>query len=167
MALQSEYYDPDTGIIHIFQEDNISVGTGDTKSLELGLEDTGFNDVTVKVLSIEYRLRLFAAESGDTTAKQFSTSYRDSGMVVFGIGNKSEDFDTYVSLGSFQGTSSWPVHVQGYEVTVGSPMSITKTWKPRKMGLSNEQNAFMVIRSETSTVGSMVGNSIYMRLLRL
>ncbi len=167
MALQSEYFDPDTGIIHIFQEEQLSVGTGTTDSSELGLEDTSFNDVKVKLLSVEYRLRLFTAESGDTTMKQFSTSYGDNGMIMFGIGNKTEDFDTYTSLGVFQGTSSWPVHVQGYSTLVGNNQSITKTWKPRKTGLSNEQNAFIVVRSEAVTSGALANASMYIRMVRL
>ncbi len=167
MVIQTEYFDPDTGIIHIGQNEDMSVGTGTTDSVELGLEDTSFNDVKVKLLSIEYRVKIFALESGDTTTKHFSTSYSDQGIVMFGIGNKSEDFDTYTSLGVFQGTSSWPVHFQGYGNQVGLPQSISKTWKPRKLGLSNEQNAFIVVRSEALTVGSLVNTSIYMRMIRL
>ncbi len=166
MALQSEYFDPDTGIIHILEEDQISALGDETHSVELGLEDTSFNDVKVKLLSIQYRVRLFTGVSGDTTLKQFSTSYEDSGTVMFGIGNKSENFDLYTSLGVFQGTSSWPVHVQGYQTLVGNPQSITKTWKPPKTGLSNEQNAFIVVRTEIGT-GAFVGTSIYIRMLRL
>ncbi len=167
MVIQSEYFDPDTGIIHILQNEDMSVGGGTTDSVELGLEDTAFNDVKVKLLSIEYRARLFALKSGDTTTERFSTSYSDQGIIMFGIGNKSEDFDTYTSLGVFQGTSSWPVHVQGYGNQVGLPASVTKTWKPRKTGLSNEQNCFIVVRSEALAMGSLVNTSLYMRLLRL
>ncbi len=167
MTLQSEYFDPDTGIIHILQAEELTVASGATESSELGLEDTSFNDVKVKLLSVEYRLRLFTAESGDTTVKQFSTSYGDNGIVIFGIGNKSENFDTYTSLGVFQGTSSWPVHVQGYQTLVGNNQSITKTWKPRKTGLSNEQNAFIAVRSEAITSGFYGNASIYMRMIRL
>lgn len=166
-ALQSEYFDPDTGIIHIGQEESVTVAAGDTDSIELGLEDTSFNDVKTKLLSVEYRCRFYCLQGGDITGKQFSTSYRDSGILIFGIGNKSEDFDTYTSLGIFQGTSSWPVHFQGYSNQVGLPQSVTKTWKPRKMGLSNEQNAFISVRSEALALGSYVDTSIYMRLLRL
>ncbi len=167
MAFQSEYFDPDTGIIHILQEEDLSIPGNSTDSVELGLEDTSFGDVKVKLLSVEYRLRLYTLESGDTTAKRFSITYRDEGIVLFGIGNKSEDFTTYTSLGSFQGTSSWPVHAQGYSNQVGLPQSITKTWKPRKTGLSNEQNAFMSIRSEVLGTGSFAETSIYIRMVRL
>ncbi len=167
MALQSEYFDPDTGIIHILQEEDLSIPAGTTDSVELGLEDTSFGDVKVKLLSVEYRVRLYALESGDTNTKRFSTSYRDDGIVIFGIGNKSEDFNTYNSLGIFQGTSSWPVHAQGYSNQVGLPQSITKTWKPRKTGMSNEQNAFMSIRSEALAVGSLAETSLYIRMIRL
>ncbi len=167
MSIQTEYFDPDTNIIHILQNELGTVAGGSTDSSELGLEDTSFNDVKVKVLSIEYRVRLFVLLSGDTTVKQFSTSYSDNGIVMFGIGNKTEDFDTYTSLGSFQGTSSWPVHVQGFGTQVGLPLSITKTWKPRKAGLSNEQNSFIVVRSDALAMGTYVNYSLYMRLLRL
>jgi hypothetical protein len=167
MAIQTEYFDPDTGIIHIFNQEELSVASGATGSTELGLEDTTFNDVKVKLLSVEYRVRLFTAESGDTTGKMFSTSYGDNGFVLFGIGNKTENFDTYTSLGVFQGTSSWPVQIIGYQTMVGNNQSITKTWKPRKTGLSNEQNAFITIRSEAVTSGCYAGTSIYMRMIRL
>ncbi len=167
MVLQSEYFDPTTGIIHIFQELAQTLATGDTGSVELGLEDTSFDDVKCKLLSVDYRIRLWALESGDTTGKHFSTSYHDEGIVIFGIGNNTEDFDTYTSLGVFQGTSSFPVHVQGYSNQVGIAQSLSKTWKPRKMGISNEQNAFMSFRSEALHTGSLVNTSIYMRLIRL
>ena len=167
MTFQSEYFDPDTGIIHMFQEENFSVPGNTTDSTELGLEDTSFGDVKVKLLSVEYRVRLYPLESGDTTGKHFSTSYSDSGVVMFGIGNKSENFDLYTSLGSFQGTSSWPVHIQGYSNQVGLPQSVTKTWKPRKTGLSNEQNAFISIRSEVLGIGSLAETSLYIRMVRL
>ncbi len=165
--LQSEYFDPDTGIIHILQEEDLSVPNGTADSTELGLEDTGFNDVKVKLLSVEYRLRLYTLESADTSTKRFSISYRDQGIVMFGIGNKNENFDLYTSLGLFEGTSSWPTHAQGYSTQIGLPHYITKTWKPRKTGLSNEQNAFMVVRSEVLGMGCLAETSIYMRLLRL
>jgi hypothetical protein len=167
MVLQSEYFDPTTGIIHIAQEELVPLAAGATDSRTLGLEDTAFDDVKCKLLSVDYRIKLYTAESGDTTLKQFSTSYHDYGMVIFGIGNKTENFDLYTSLGAFQGTSSFPVHWQGYSNEVGLPASITKSWKPRKMGLSNEQNAFMSFRSEPVSSGSLVSTSIYMRLIRL
>lgn len=56
MVIQTEYFDPDTGIIHIGQNEYMSVGGGTTDSVEMGLEDTDFNDVKVKLLSIEYRV---------------------------------------------------------------------------------------------------------------
>ncbi len=165
--MQSEYFDPDTGIIHILQEEDLSILPGDTDSVELGLEDTPFEDVKVKLLSIEYRARLYTQLSGDTQDKAFSTSYRDNGIIMFGIGNTIEDFSLYTSLGSFQGTSSWPVHAQGYSTQVGLPHYITKSWKPRKTGLSNEQNAFISIRTEPINVGCLAETSIYIRMVRL
>ena len=56
MSIQTEYFDPDTNIIHILQNELGTVAGGSTDSSELGLEDTSFNDVKVKVLSIEYRV---------------------------------------------------------------------------------------------------------------
>lgn len=167
MSLQSEYFDPDTGIIHLIQQERISILSGNTDDMKLGLEDTGFTDVKVKLLSVKYVAQLFVGESGDTTTKQFSSSYGDNGQVIFGIGNKNENFATYTSLGSFQGTSSFPVHAQGYTTLIGNPTSVTKTWTPRKMGLSNEQVAFITVRSQAVTNGCVAGLSIYMRLLRL
>ncbi len=167
MSLQSEYFDPDTGIIHLVQQERIGVQTGLTDDMKLGLEDTSFNDVKVKLLSVKYVAQLYTEEAGDPTGLFFSTSYGDSGTVLFGIGNKNEVFSTYTSLGSFQGTSSFPVQIQGYSTLIGNPTSVTKTWTPRKMGLSNEQVAFITVRSASGGNGCVAGLSIYMRLLRL
>ncbi len=167
MSLQSEYFDPDTGIIHLVQQERIGIATGATDDMKLGLEDTSFNDVKVKLLSVKYVAQLFTAEAGDPTGKFFSTAFGDNGTVMFGIGNKNEVFSTYTSLGSFQGTSSFPIQIQGYTTIIGNPTSVTKTWTPRKMGLSNEQVAFITVRSQAVTSGCVAGLSIYMRLLRL
>lgn len=177
MVLQSEYFDPDTGIIHIFQEEQSpQVPLNATFSAELGLEDTAFNDVKCKLLSVDYKVKFYADQSGESNFDPLqpgplgrfgSITYDIFGSAIFGIGNKNEDFNTFTSLGSFQGTSAWPVHVQGFYGQVGQIASVSKLWKPRKMGLSNEQNAFISVRNDSTSNLMYFHSSIYMRLIRL
>jgi len=177
MSLQSEYYDPDTNIIHILETDVSSqVPVNATIPNELGLEDTAFNDVKCKVLSIDYKVKVFSDVSGQSSfdaitpgplGRQSSTTYDTFGSIIFGIGNKNEDFTLFTSLGSFQGTSAWPVHTQGFYGQVGQIASVSKLWKPRKMGISNEQNAFICVRNDSASHLLYYHYSIYMRLVRL
>lgn len=153
--MQSEYYDPDTGIIHLWQSEVLSALVGSNATTELGLEDTSFNDVKFKLLSIEYKAKIFcdnisATSGADNNIQAFNNEERGTaGSIIVGIANKS-DTTTFNSLGAFQGTSAWPVHVSSFAALVGNPASYSKTWKPRKTALSNEQNAFMNIRQDNS-----------------
>ena len=167
MALQSEYYDPVTNLIHIFQEDSVAVTDAGATGFSLGLEETGFNDVKTKLLSAEYRIRIFSGFSGDTDGKQFSTSYSHSGQLICGVMNKSEVLTELASLSAFTGLTAFPVHVSGSMSQVGLPTSVTKTWKPKKMGFSNEQKIFVSMKGDEFTSAGRANVSLYLRLVRL
>lgn len=171
MTIQSEYYDPDTDIIHINQIGTFaSISTGSTEGAELGLEDTGFDDVKVKVLSIEYNIQGFSTVNPqDWQQKAFAYDEQAAGQVIFGIANKNETIADFTGLAQFTGTSAFPVAVRPWMGVNGTKFSVSKTWKPRKMGLSNEQNAFITCRVDSATSASLVyvWHSIYMRLVRL
>jgi len=171
MTIQSEYFDPDTGIIHINQIGNFgTISAGSTEGAELGLEDTGFNDVKVKLLSIEYNVQGFVTENPqDWQQKAFAYDTQAAGQVIFGIMNKSETANDFTGLSAFTGTSAWPVGVKPFFCVNGKTFSISKTWKPGKTGLSNEQNAFITVRSDTGTSGALFycWHSIYIRMVRL
>ncbi len=171
MAIQSEYYDPDTGIIHINQIDTFSsISSGATEGAELGLEDTSFNDVKVKLLSVEYNVRGYVTTTPMSwDAQAFAYNGQAGGQVIFGIANKSETIANFTGLSTFTGTSAFPVAVKPFFGVYGSTFSVTKTWKPKKMGLSNEQNAFITVRNDSATSASLlyVWHSMYIRLVRL
>ncbi len=181
MSQQSEYYDPDTGIIHMWLASDINASTGATDSFELGLENTTFNDVKFKLLSIEYRIKLFCSNlspTGSPPADNNSNAFNDefagaAGSIIVGIANKSETMTTFNDLDAFTGTSAWPVGIAPYATLIGNPASFSKTWKPRKVALSNEQNAFLVVRQDNTWPGvgedtAVTGwGSIYIRGVRL
>lgn len=178
MALESEYFDPDTGIIHMISSgvDSTPSGSGETVC-ELGLEDTSFNDVKIKILSVDYKIRLFTenlSASGSPPAD--NNIYFDNfnernscGQVIFGVYNKS-DTTVFNDLGDFTGTSAWPVHVSSFAADLGNPASLSKRWKPRKTAFSNEQNGFISVRVESAVTGTQLVfsySSIYIRAIRL
>jgi len=178
MTLQSEYFDPDTGIIHIVQSkvDSTPSGSGETVC-ELGLEDTDFNDVKIKILTVDYKIRLFTDNLGaSATPPADNNLYFDNfnernscGQVIFGVDNKN-DTTVFNDLGDFTGTSAFPVHVTSFGTDLGNPASISKRWKPRKMAFSNEQNAFISVRVESAVTGGTIVfsySSIYIRAIRL
>jgi hypothetical protein len=176
--MQSEYYDPDTGIIHLWQSEAATALVGSNVTSELGLEDTSFNDVKFKLLSVEYKVKIFcdnlsATGGADNNVQAFNNEERGTaGSIIVGIANKS-DTTTFNSLSSFQGTSAWPVHMTSFAALVGNPASFSKTWKPRKVALSNEQNAFINIRQDNSWPGTADDQaaicyaSLYIRGVRL
>lgn len=171
MAIQSEYYDPDTGIIHINQIDTFgSISVGSVEGAELGLEDTSFDDVKVKLLSVEYNVRGYATKTPmawDSTA--FAYNGQAGGQIIFGICNKNSTLSDFSGLNSFTGTSAWPVGVKPFFTVYGNTFSVSKTWKPKKTGLSNEQNAFITIRNDSATSAQYLyaWHSIYIRMVRL
>lgn len=171
MTIQSEYYDPDTGIIHINQIDTFgSIGVGVNEGAELGLEDTSFDDVKVKLLSVEYNVRGYATKTNmDWNTDAFDYAGQAAGQIIFGVCNKNESITSFSGLSSFSGTSAWPVAVKPFFTVYGNTFSVSKTWKPRKTALSNEQNAFITIRNESATSAQYLyaWHSIYIRMVRL
>ena len=130
-------------LVHINQIGTFgTTAAGGTSGAELGLEDTSFDDVKVKLLSVEYSVKGFATfNPQDVQQKLFGYDQQAGGQVIFGISNKNTNASDYTGLAQFTGTSAWPVAVKSWFVVNGSTFSVSKTWKPKKMGLSNEQNA--------------------------
>ncbi len=154
---------------------SFATSSGSSTQLELGLEDTTFNDVKFKLLSVEYRVKAFTSNvsPGDNNANAFNDEeFGAAGSIIVGVMNKTTS-TTFNDLEDFQGTSAWPVHMTNFSTLIGNPASYSKTWKPRKVALSNEQNAFMTLRVDNSWPG--VGDaapvdgygSIYIRGVRL
>ncbi len=178
MTLQSEYFDPDTGIIHIVVSTHDSTGAGSGEMVAgLGLGDTTFNDVKIKILTIDYKIRLFTDNFGATVApladnNLYFDNYNERnacGQIIFGVYNKN-DSTIFNDLGDFTGTSAFPVHVTSFATDLGNPASVSKRWKPRKMAFSNEQDAFISVRNESAITGGETVesySSIYIRAIRL
>lgn len=169
MTLQSEYFDPVTGIIHIYQLDNSGViAAGSTEGSELGLEDTAFNDVKVKLLSVDYNASGYVYQTAGYEAQAFTAAEQAAGSVLMGIMNKGETVNNFTGLSSFVGTSAWPAAVKSFHTVCGTKFSVSHRWKPKKTGLSNEQNAFITVRNDTASSGDLyVWRSIYIRMVRL
>jgi len=169
MVATSSYYDPSTKMLHILKEgDMSSVGAGQTESMNVGLEDTSFEDTKFKIKSIEFKLLVYASNTAGYDGTAFTTGGDAFGSYLFGIGNKTENFDSFTELADFQATSAWPVHTSGWFNTVGNLFKAQKTWKPRKLALSNEQNAFVSVSNDlASSRGPQSFASIYIRGIRL
>lgn len=173
----SSYYDPDQGMLHLYKDGYNIVGSGASALNELGMEDTAFDDVKFKILSIQYRIKAFCtnlsiASGADNNVNAFNPEELGSaGNVVFGIKNK-DDTTTFNDLGDFVGTSAWPVHMDSWATLIGNPASVSKVWKPRKLALSNEQNAFVTLKNNSAftaadSVSAETWFSIYIRGIRL
>ena len=169
MTIQSEYFDPDTGIIHISQLSTSGfISAGGTEGSELGLEDTSFDDVKVKVLSIKYWTSGFVANTTGFDTYAYNINNDAAGQVIFGVTNKNQTINDFTGLASFTGTSAWPVHLDHFQCPAGTKWTVSKTWKPRKLALSAEQNAFITVRSDSSSNSNLqVWQGMYMRLVRL
>jgi len=167
-----EYYDPDEGMIHIWGHDNeLSLPGSSSDTLSVGLSDTTFTDVTMKVLSIQYQARIFsdAVAPYDANSQMFNyDEFSQAGFIIAGVANQNHG--TLNDLNDFSGTSAWPVDMKQFAVCVGNPASYTKTWKPRKLALSHEQQAILSVRSlqgGTLQDASDCVLSIYIRGIRL
>lgn len=152
---QSEYYDPNTGIIHLWKADTVGVPAGGSVQTELGLEDTEFTDVKFKLLSIIYKAKIFTSNIGITSGADNNVyafndeEYGAGGSIIVGVKNAAET-GVFNDLSDFTGTSAFPVEMTSFATLIGNPASYTKTWKPRKMALSNEQSGFLTIRQDNS-----------------
>jgi len=167
-----EYYDPDTGMLHLWQHslhDYLPGSSSDT--FAIGLSNTTFTDVTMKVMSIHYMAKIFsdAVAPYDANLSMFDTNeYAQSGLIIAGVRNVNAG--TLNDLNDFEGTSAWPVDTKSYGSAIGNPASYSKTWRPDKLALSHEQQAFLTIRAlqgGNTNAASWTDSSIYIRGFRL
>lgn len=172
-----EYYDPDTGIIHLWGQEQLTISQSSSQTTAVGLPDSTFTDPKMKILSIKYQAKIFMdnlPSSGappiadnNTLAFNFDEAGQ-TGLCLAGIRN--ENAGTINDLNDFEGTSAWPVDMSSFAVELGSAASFTKTWKPDKLALSDQQQAFLSVRA---FLGGSVENgcdawtSIYIRGIRL
>lgn len=175
----TSYYDPTTDMIHMFKDENLSNTAGASLDLELGLTD--FSDLTdpkIKILSIEYKVKTFCDNfstnsSGiqpDNNLYAFNNEEKQAGgHYMFGVKNK-DDTTVYRNFEEFVGSSAWPVYCTSWIAQIGLPASCTKTWKPDKLALSDEQVAFLTVRNNSGVVSSSNSYSrasIVIRAIRL
>ncbi len=167
-----EYYDPDTGMLHLWAHefDNALPGSS-SETLAMGLSDTTFTDVSMKVVSITYQTKIFAATTDPFDANLQIYDPQEigqSGFIIAGVANQNAGILN--DLNDFEGTSAWPVDMKSYAVAVGNTASYTKTWKPRKLALSHEQQAILTVRAldgGSTQDGALINSSIYIRGIRL
>jgi len=170
-----EYYDPDTSMIHLWGHELLQMVGSSSQTIAMGLSDSSFTDVSMKIVSIKYQAKVFADNLANPVPGANNDIYafnRDevgnNGFFLAGIRNMNAG--TINDLNDFEGTSAWPVDMSSFAVELGSAASFTKTWKPRKLALSHEQQAFLSIRT---FVGGSVSDqvdawaSIYIRGIRL
>lgn len=169
MVVTSEYYDPSTKMIHIHRSgDMSSIPAGQTESMNLGLADTSFEDTKFKIKSITYKLLIYPTNTGSFDVAAFNASNDCNGEYIFGVGNTTENFDSFTDLVQFRATSAWPVDTSMWFSTVGRVFTATKVWKPRKLALSHEQKAFLVAFNDFGSSRSPQSyGSIYIRGIRL
>lgn len=167
-----EYYDPDTGMLHLWQHSlNDFLPGSSSDTFAVGLSDTSFTDVTMKVVSIHYMAKIFQDVTApyDANLQMFDSSeYAQSGLIIVGVRNLNAG--TINDLNDFEGTSAWPVDTKSYGCAIGNPASYSKTWKPNKLVLSHEQQAFLTIRAfagGNTNDSSLTQSSIYIRGIRL
>jgi hypothetical protein len=143
MSIQTEYYDPQTGIIHITDFHNGgSISAGGTEGNASG--------------------------GGDFNLTAWNPSYDACGTVVFGCSNAVEDPADLTEVEDFKGTSGWPVHYDTWVTVPGRLASVSKKWKPRKLAFSNEQVATISVRNDSaSSAAPYWFGSMYIRGVRL
>ncbi len=159
----------------MYKDAQFSNTSGASLDMELGLSDfSDLNDVKVKVLSVEFKVKSFCDNLGDSFADNNvyafnNVSRQAGGNYVFGVKNKNET-SVFNDLTDFVGTSAWPVHMTSWISQIGLPASATKTWKPKKLALSDEQVCFITVRNNSgvnSSQESYSWGSIVMRVVRL
>lgn len=172
----SQYYDPTTGMITMYRDDPLSNTSGGSLDMELGLSTfADLNDVKVKILSVEYKVRIYCdnvsiSAGADNNLYAFNNESRQAGgTYMFGVKNVN-DTTVFNDLTDFEGTSAWPVHITSWVAQVGLPASATKTWKPQKMAFSDEQVAFLTVRNNSGVSNAQASYSwasIVIRAIRL
>ena len=126
MTLQSEYFDPVTGIIHIYQLENSgTIAAGATEGSELGLEDTAFNDVKVKLLSVDFMTSGYVYQTLGYDTQAFTVGDQAAGSIIMGIMNKGETVTDFSGLSAFTGTSAWPVAIKSFHTVTGTKFSVS------------------------------------------
>jgi hypothetical protein len=168
-----EYYDPDTGLLHLWGQEQIAIGASTSDTMAMGLPDSTFTDPKMKILSITWQTKIFADNHTLVNADNniFAFNFDEAGqtgLVLMGIQN--ENAGTINDLNDFEGTSAWPVEMKSFAVELGSAASVTKTWRPDKLALSDQQQAFLSIRTfdgGSAVSGIDTWSSIYIRGVRL
>lgn len=175
---QSFHYDPTSGMITMYKDLEFSNTSGAALRNTCGLEDyNNLNDVKVKILSIEYKVKAFTdnvspdgATPADNNLYAFNNESRQAGgSFVFGVCNRDES-STLDILDDFEGTSAWPVHITSWVSQIGLPASTTKTWRPDKLALSDQQVAFITVKNNSgvhNTVASYAWASVVIRAIRI
>ncbi len=170
-----EYFDPDTGMIHLWGHEHLVVPASSSVTMAVGLPDSTFTDVSFKIVSIKYQAKILADNLSNPAPGANNDIYAfnadevgNEGFCLAGIRN--ENAGTINDLNDFEGTSAWPVDMSSFMVELGSAASFTKTWKPRKLALSDQQQAFLTVRCFAG--GSVKDDvdaftSIYIRGIRL
>lgn len=153
---QSEYYDPDTGFIWINNSvDGGSISANTTEGTELGLQNTQFDDVKIKILTVEYRIMIYVSNTNDWNTQGFAGNRDAYGQCFFGVSNQLEHTPSqFGELEGFTGTSAFPVRAAPWAVVCGQTVTISKTWRPDKMAFSNEQCAFISILNASSSAAA-------------
>lgn len=146
-----EYFDPDTGMIHLWGQELLEIAGSTSQTMAVGLPDSTFTDVSFKIVSIKYQAKILADNLANPAPGANNDIYafnRDEignqGFCLAGIQN--ENAGVLNDLNDFEGTSAWPVDMSSFMVELGSGASFTKTWKPRKLALSDQQQAFISVR---------------------
>jgi len=169
-----EYYDPDEGMIHLWGQELYQIAASSSQTIAMGLPDSTFTDPKMKILTIQYQAKVFADNQpsvggADNNVYAFNRDeIGNQGFFLAGIRN--ENAGTLNDLNDFEGTSAWPVDMKSFMCELGSAASYTKTWRPNKLALSDQQQAFLTTRSFDG--GSVNGQldvwaSIYIRGIRL
>lgn len=171
MALLEEYYDPDSGMIWLSRQiDGTTLAAGNQEATELGLTNSSFDDVKMKILSIEYKATFFVTNASSNFDVEAYNATRDAyGCVTFGVCNEASVTSTFAVLGAFTGSSAWPVQTTGWNaVCGGGRTTVSKTWKPKSVALSNEQQAFIAVKNDVFSSSSPTWfGSIVIRGIRL
>ncbi len=173
-----EYYDPDTGIIHLYGQELFSIGASSSDTIAVGLPDSTFTDPKMKILTIQYQAKIFMDNQPSTGVPPnvadnnlYAFNFDEIGQTGFFLaGIRNENAGTINDLNDFEGTSAWPVDMKSFAVELGGAASFTKTWKPDKLALSDQQQAFLSVRNfDGGTIenGCDAWTSIYIRGIRL
>lgn len=175
----AEYYDPNTGIIHLWGQDLKIVSGLTSAGMTVGLSDSSFSDPKMKILTIKYQAKMFQnnrqtsgpVPNADNNTYGFNfDEIGQTGLCMAGICNENNNSTDFEDLNGFEGTSAWPVDCSSFATELGSAASFTKTWRPDKLAISDQQTAFLCVTAfEGGSIedGVDAWTSIYIRGIRL